>query len=49
MKSYHLSINSGQVSKNEAKAPLKKQKRENALDKISKSIFKAFIQASNKV
>jgi primosomal replication protein N len=42
MKSYHPSINSGQVSKNEVKAALKKQKKENAQDEISKSVFKAF-------
>jgi 6-phosphofructokinase len=37
MKSYHPSINSGQVSKNEVKAALKKTKKENAQDEISKS------------
>ena len=39
MKSHDPSINSGQASKNEAKAALKKTKKENASDKISKSAF----------
>jgi hypothetical protein len=41
-KSKRNTMKSYQILKNEVKAALKKQKKENAQDEISKSVFKAF-------